>query len=72
MVDDRGLDWWEPLALGFYENVLKIYCLERFVSQRGGTEELFVSREGFHSEILRRLTPGAMRTLIAKCRRRQR
>jgi len=66
MVDDRGLDWWEPLALGFYENVLKIYCLERFVSQRGGTEELFVSREGFHSEILRRLTPGAMRTLNRK------
>jgi hypothetical protein len=63
MVDDRGLDWWEPLALGFYENILKIYSLERFVSQCSGTEELFVSRAGFYSEVLRRLTPGAVRTL---------
>lgn len=52
LVDEHGLDWWELIALRFHEQMECILRLRRLAAEFGAGDEIFVSRSGFHAEVL--------------------
>jgi hypothetical protein len=52
VIDDYGLDWWELIAIRFYEQLAVLIRLQKFAEQLDSSDEVWVSRPGLHSSIL--------------------
>jgi hypothetical protein len=52
VVDDYGLDWWELIAIRFHEQLTLVIRLQKLAEQLDSSDEVWVSRPGFHSAIL--------------------
>jgi hypothetical protein len=52
LVDEHGLDWWELIALRFHEQMERVLRLRKLAAQFGERDEIFISRSGFHAEVL--------------------
>lgn len=58
VIDDLGDDWWDLISIEYYEQMLEIIRLERFVSSCDANAEFFVMDSGFCSRVLKCIAPG--------------
>jgi hypothetical protein len=58
VVDEQGLDWWELISIRFHEQIALIFRLKRLAAQLSSTDEVFVTRPGFHATVLDLLLEG--------------
>lgn len=63
MLDWAGFDWWDLLSIEFYEPLLELHRLGRFVRAFSPRDQFWVSREGIQARVLRQLCQGRVRTL---------
>lgn len=66
MVDDLGLDFWGLISIRFYEPLLEILRLRRFLEGCPPGDQIFVSRRCFQSRVLKLLHPGKVHELAEK------
>jgi hypothetical protein len=52
LVDEHGLDWWDLIALEFHQHLEEIARLRATARTIGAHDEVFISRSGFHAQIL--------------------
>ncbi len=55
LIDRYGLDWWELAAILLHEQIASLAVLREFVEYLPPREKVYVSRHGFHAEVLRLL-----------------
>ena len=55
--DDFGFDWWDLLSIRFYESLLEVIRLCRYIDSCSPADEIFVSRSCFHSRVLKLIAP---------------
>jgi hypothetical protein len=72
MVDSHGFDWWELISIEYQERVERIFGLERLAAQIGTSDEVWVSREGFDSQVMESLLGRAVRGLRPRSARLER
>ena len=74
LVDKHGLDWWDLLALEFHPQLERLMRLRRLAERFGTSDEIFVSRPGFETQILsilgRKVTSFPPRNVLGKKLRR--
>jgi hypothetical protein len=58
VVDEHGLDWWELISIRFHEQIALIIRLKKLAAQLSATDEVFVTRPGFHATVLDLLLKG--------------
>jgi hypothetical protein len=58
VVDEHGLDWWELISIRFHEQIALIVRLKKLAAQFSTTDEVFVTRPGFHAKVLDLLLEG--------------
>ena len=52
LIDGYGLDWWEIMSLLLHGELETLILLQRFVSQVGSGDEVYISRPGLHASLL--------------------
>jgi hypothetical protein len=52
VVDEYGLDWWELISIRFHEQIALIIRLKKLAAQLSTKYEVFVTRPGFHADVL--------------------
>jgi hypothetical protein len=62
LCDQYGLDWWELTAIYVHEQLEAAYLLQKFVETVGADDEVYVSRTGFHANVLRRMLGSRLHT----------
>ncbi len=50
--DREGLDWWELNAMFFHQRLETLIALRSLVNRLGNQDQLFVTRSGFHADVL--------------------
>lgn len=55
LVDKRGVDWWKVISMQYVQEAYRIVALQNVVELLGAQDEVFVSRSGFDSQVLRNL-----------------
>lgn len=61
LTDEYGLDWWEIMSILLTEELEALILLQRFLRTVGSSDELYVSRPGLHSSLLRCVVGGGVR-----------
>lgn len=51
-VDQYGLDWWDLISLEFHQRLEEAARLQRVVAKLAPEDEVFITRSGFHAQIL--------------------
>ena len=57
VVDKYGLDWWELISIRFHEQIALILRLKKLAELMNSRDEVHITRDGNHAEILRALLP---------------
>ena len=55
LLDQEKLDWWELTAIFFHQQIELMGILRRLTGSLGGSDQVFVTRPGFHADALRRM-----------------
>jgi hypothetical protein len=55
LIDEYGLDWWEIMSMLLYEEIDALILLQRFARTINAGDEVYVSRPGFHADVLQGL-----------------
>src|SRR5579884_231484 len=63
VIDDLCLDWWDLTSIEFYEPLLEVIRLRRFVERSHATDNIFVSRPSLQSRIVEAIFPGQVHEL---------
>lgn len=58
LLDELGIDWWNLLSVEFYEPMLELLRLRRFLQTCSSRDHFLLSRDGLHARILQALCPG--------------
>jgi hypothetical protein len=62
LVDSQGLDWWEILSICLTEQLEAVVLLQRLAETLAG-DEVYISRPGFHEQVLQKLLRGRLKIL---------
>lgn len=62
LIDECGLDWWEILSILLAEKLEVLILLTCFAKGISKEDEIFVSRPGFHSALLKHLVSARVET----------
>lgn len=62
LIDEYGLDWWEILSILLVEKLETLILLTCFAETISKEDEIFVSRSGFHSDLLKHLVSASIET----------
>ena len=63
LVDQYGLDWWDLLSIHWLDQFEQVILLQRVLETFRVDDEVFVSRSGSQSHLLKSLVPGTIRWL---------
>lgn len=55
LLDEEKLDWWELTAIFFHQQIELMGILCRLTDSLGGSDQVFVTRPGFHADALREM-----------------
>ncbi|HEV2698477.1 MAG TPA: hypothetical protein VGU90_10830, partial [Terriglobales bacterium] len=55
VLDANGLDWWDLISLEFNQQMEHILQLRNLVSNLGPSDEVSITRSGFHARVLQLL-----------------
>ena len=71
LVDKSGIDWWKVISMQYVQQAYRIVALQKVVGLLGAQDEVFVSRPGFDSRVLRILLDRDVACLPGKSRIQQ-
>ena len=63
LTDQHGLDWWELIAFEFHQQFEQVAQMKKLAASCGPNEEVFVTRSGFHADVLHLLLDQPVRAL---------
>jgi hypothetical protein len=63
LVDAYGLDWWDLISFEFHQQFEQVVQLKKFAASCGPRDEVFVTRSGFHADVLELLLDRPVRSL---------
>jgi len=63
LVDKHGLDWWDLIAFEFHQQFEQVVQLKKLAASLGRRDEVFVTRSGFHTDVLELLLDRPVRSL---------
>jgi hypothetical protein len=52
LIDEYGLDWWEIMLMLLHEEMEALILLRRFAQTISASDEVYISRPGFHADLL--------------------
>lgn len=71
LIDHLGFDWWDLISIEYFEQLLEIIRLERFVNGCNTNPEFFVMDSGFRIRVLKCLAPGRVHEFAGATRRKR-
>lgn len=66
LTDEYGLDWWEIMSIRITGQMETLILLQRLVRTLGSRDEVYVSRPGFHADVLQLLLGARTRVFPAR------
>jgi hypothetical protein len=63
LVDRYGLDWWELIAFEFHQQLEQVAQMKKLAASCGPGDEIFITRSGFHADVLQLLFDRPVRAL---------
>ena len=66
IIDSVGFDWWDLISVEFYEPVLELLRLQRFVQASPPQAQFCITRAGFQSRLLQALCPGRVHVSVSR------
>jgi hypothetical protein len=63
LVDQYGLDWWELIAFEFHQQLEQVVQMKKLAASFGPGDEVFITRSGFHTDVLELLLDRPVRAL---------